>query len=140
MKPPLRTTEPVVTREFSLDTVKNGSRVIASKQVAIRNQAGEAQYLLTVLEDVTDKRRSEQRIAHMAHHDTLTGLPNRAAFNASFAATHSRKARAHDARFTVLSIDLNRFKETNDVYGHAVGDVLLQEVAHGDYRRSQEAP
>jgi diguanylate cyclase (GGDEF)-like protein/PAS domain S-box-containing protein len=130
----LGATDPVVTREFSLATSKSGARVIASKRVAIRNPSGEAQYLLTVLEDVTDTRRSAQRIAHMAHHDTLTGLPNRAAFNASFAAT-LEKARDNGERFTVLSIDLDRFKETNDVYGHAAGDVLLQEVA----RRLQTA-
>src|SRR5690606_28594037 len=74
------------------------------------------------------------RISHMAHHDTLTQLPNRAAFNACIEIT-LEKAAASDDPFSILSIDLNRFKETNDVYGHSAGDVLLQEVA----RRLQKA-
>lgn len=124
----------VVTPEFPLATAKNGTCVVTSKRVAIRDANGAAQYVLTVLEDVTEKRRAEERISHMAHHDTLTDLPNRAAFNAYFAATLAKAAASGD-RFTILSIDLNRFKETNDVYGHAAGDVLLQEAA----RRLQAA-
>ena len=118
----------IVTPEFELLTKTNGTRVVTSKRVAIRDDNGAAQYVLTVLEDVTDKRSVERRISHMAHHDTLTDLPNRAAFNAQFAATVTNAA-AHGERFAILSIDLDRFKETNDVYGHAAGDLLLQEVA-----------
>jgi diguanylate cyclase (GGDEF)-like protein len=69
-----------------------------------------------------------QKLYHIAHHDTLTGLPNRAAFNAYFAATLER-AGENGEQFTILSIDLDRFKETNDVYGHSAGDALLQKVA-----------
>lgn len=118
----------IETPEFSLVTPENGARVLASKRVAIRDGGGKPEYLLTVLEDVTEKRISEQKIAHMAHHDALTDLPNRAAFNACFADTIEKAAR-NDSPFTILSIDLARFKETNDVYGHSAGDALLQEVA-----------
>ena len=134
----LNSPEAIVTPEFELFTKKNGSRVVNSKRVAIRDASGAAQYVLTVLEDVTEKRRSEHRISHMAHHDTLTDLPNRAAFNARFAAT-IEKAAAHAGRFTILSIDLDRFKETNDVYGHAAGDTLLQEVARRLLGAAQDA-
>jgi diguanylate cyclase (GGDEF)-like protein len=85
-------------------------------------------------EDVTEQKRAEQRIAHMAHYDTLTDLPNRAAFKDSMAATLDRAA-ATGEQFAVLSIDLDRFKEANDTYGHLVGDALLNEVA----RRLQAA-
>lgn len=119
---------PISVREFPLVTDESGSRFVASQRVAIRDDDGKPQYLLTVLEDVTEKRRVEQRIAHMAHHDALTGLPNRAAFNSYVAATFERAA-AEGAQFTILAIDLNRFKETNDVYGHAAGDALLQTAA-----------
>ncbi|MDP2411767.1 MAG: EAL domain-containing protein [Pseudolabrys sp.] len=124
----LTSVEPFVNREFPWVSVKNVARVVSSKRVAIRDDTGKAQYLLTVLEDVTEMRRVEGRIAHLAHHDALTGLPNRAAFNACFAAT-LEKAAAQGDRFTLLSIDLDRFKEANDVYGHAAGDALLQEGA-----------
>jgi diguanylate cyclase (GGDEF)-like protein/PAS domain S-box-containing protein len=119
----------VITREFRLNTGNNGERLLASKRIAIRDDNGEAQYLLTVLEDVTEKRIAERKIAHMAHYDALTDLPNRAAFNCCFAATLENAAKTGE-QFTILSIDLARFKETNDVYGHAAGDALLQEVAH----------
>ena len=124
----LASTTVMVAREFPVFTPANGARVVTSKKVAIRDSGGEARYLLTVMEDVTEKRRSEEKIAYLAHHDTLTDLPNRAAFNARFAETLEQAAAA-GKRFTILSIDLDRFKETNDVYGHAAGDALLQKVA-----------
>lgn len=124
----------VIAREFPLPTPANGARFVTMRKVSIRDESGKPQYLLTVVDDVTERRRSEQLIARMAHFDTLTDLPNRAAFNAYFAATIER-AKAHGERFTILSIDLDRFKEANDVYGHAAGDALLQGAA----RRLQAA-
>ena len=124
----------MVVREFPLVAAGNVARVVSAKKVAIRDNDGEIQYLLTVLDDVTERRRSEQLISHMAHFDTLTDLPNRAAFNARFATTLERAA-VNGERFTILSIDLDRVKETNDVYGHSAGDALLQEGA----RRLQAA-
>ncbi len=79
-------------------------------------------------EDVTERRRAEKQIAHMAHHDLLTDLPNRAAFIERFAAVLDH-AVASGGSFAVLCIDLDRFKEVNDVFGHTVGDGLLREVA-----------
>ncbi|MEA2876379.1 MAG: diguanylate cyclase [Hyphomicrobiales bacterium] len=74
-----------------------------------------------------DKRAAE-RIAHMAHHDPLTGLPNRAAFAAQFATVLDRSAAAGSG-FAVVCIDLDRFKEINDLFGHAAGDLVLREVS-----------
>ena len=74
-----------------------------------------------------DKRAAE-RIAHMAHHDPLTGLPNRAAFTTQFATVLDRSAAAGSG-FAVLCIDLDRFKEINDLFGHAAGDLVLREVS-----------
>jgi diguanylate cyclase (GGDEF)-like protein/PAS domain S-box-containing protein len=130
----LQSDRPLILDNGSLHTPHNGVRLISSKRVVIRNDEGNPQYLLGVLEDVTERKRAEQRIAHLAHYDTLTELPNRAAFNECFADTIKRAA-ATNERFTVLSIDLDRFKEANDVYGHSVGDALLREVA----RRLQAA-
>ena len=75
----------------------------------------------------TDKRAAE-RIAHMAHHDPLTGLPNRAAFATQFATVLDRSAAAGSG-FAVLCIDLDRFKEINDLFGHAAGDRVLRDVS-----------
>lgn len=124
----LKTNAPIVVQEYSLARVGKASRIVTIKKVAIRDNEGVAQYVLTVLDDVTEQRRSQQLIAHMAHHDTLTDLPNRAAFNKQFAAAFAMSA-THGTCFTILSIDLNRFKEANDTYGHATGDKLLQMAA-----------
>ena len=77
---------------------------------------------------MTERKRARDQIAHLAHHDPLTDLPNRAAFNEQLAATLERAA-AGRQDFAVLCIDLDRFKEVNDVFGHAAGDALLCEIA-----------
>ena len=82
---------------------------------------------VTTFEDITDRRRSEQRIAHMAHHDPLTGLPNRMLFH-----DWMERAVAHlslGVPFAVLCLDLDHFKHVNDSLGHAMGDRLLCAVA-----------
>ena len=79
-------------------------------------------------EDVTERRRAEMQIEHLAHHDVLTGLPNRIAFNARLQSTLESAAAAQTG-FAVLCLDLDRFKEVNDVFGHAAGDALLRAVA-----------
>jgi len=78
-------------------------------------------------EDVTVARRTADRIAWLAEHDTLTGLPNRSAFAERLAAA----ARSSDGErgFAVLTIDLDRFKEVNDTLGHPCGDQILKEAA-----------
>jgi diguanylate cyclase (GGDEF)-like protein/PAS domain S-box-containing protein len=82
---------------------------------------------VTTCEDVTERRRSEARIAHMARHDGLTGLPNRLSFNA---ALDGALADAQGTgKLAVLGIDLDKFKEVNDLRGHAVGDKVLQTLA-----------
>jgi diguanylate cyclase (GGDEF)-like protein len=79
-------------------------------------------------EDVTERRRAAMQIEHLAHHDVLSGLPNRIAFNQRLQATLENAA-ATGSGFAVLCLDLDRFKEVNDVFGHAAGDALLREVA-----------
>jgi diguanylate cyclase (GGDEF)-like protein len=79
-------------------------------------------------EDVTERRHAEKQIAYMAHHDLLTDLPNRAAFTERFVAVLDHAASSGES-FAVLCIDLDRFKEVNDVFGHSVGDGLLREVS-----------
>ena len=86
---------------------------------------------LTALHDVSERvrvleerRKSERKISHLAMHDGLTGLPNRSAFNIRFTEEIDR-ARANNGEFHLLTLDLDRFKEVNDVFGHHIGDGLL---------------
>jgi diguanylate cyclase (GGDEF)-like protein len=100
----------------------------------VLDDAGEPQYLIKTHEDVTDRRQTESRMAHMAYHDGLTDLPNRAAFLQAL--TQMIEAcEGTDEEFAVLSIDLDGLKEINDVFGHATGDKLLIEVG----RRIQDS-
>lgn len=81
----------------------------------------------STLEDITDRKRSEERIAHLAHYDALTDLPNRVMFRERLEA---EIATIHDsARFAILYIDIDEFKSVNDTLGHAIGDELLKIVA-----------
>ena len=83
---------------------------------------------LTTFEDITERRRSEKQIAHMALHDSLTGLPNRSHFNRWLDRTLDQ-ARGSGRRVAAIVVDLDRFKEINDTCGHGVGDMVLQHLA-----------
>ncbi len=83
---------------------------------------------LTTHEDITDRARNEKRIAFLAQHDLLTGLANRALFAEKLEDAATRLQR-HGTTFTVLMLDLDKFKNVNDTLGHPAGDQLLVEVA-----------
>ena len=105
-----------------------GLRLFLTRRMTVADEAGEPQYLIKTYEDVTDRRQTESRMAHMAYHDGLTDLPNRAAFLQAL----TQMIEACDGsneEFAVLSVDLDGLKEVNDVFGHATGDRLLVEVA-----------
>jgi diguanylate cyclase (GGDEF)-like protein/PAS domain S-box-containing protein len=77
--------------------------------------------------DITESRRNAARIAHMAHHDALTGLPNRTRFADRLAEAIGRQKRGAGS-FVLLCLDLDKFKIVNDTLGHPVGDALLCEA------------
>ncbi len=78
--------------------------------------------------DVTERRRAEARLTHMARHDALTGLPNRVLYREQVEARLKTLDLFGDG-FAVLLFDLDNFKGVNDTHGHSVGDQLLQETA-----------
>jgi diguanylate cyclase (GGDEF)-like protein/PAS domain S-box-containing protein len=124
----LRTRDLQTLTEHTVRTPHNGTRILTTKNLSIADETGEQRYLLSLAEDITERKEALARIEHMAHHDVLTDLPNRAAF-AERLARAIDAARAVKESFAVLSIDLDRFKEINDTFGHAMGDDLLRGLA-----------
>jgi diguanylate cyclase (GGDEF)-like protein len=90
--------------------------------------AGKQHHAIAV-RDLRARKQAEQHISFLAHHDALTGLPNRSSFNMKLD-QEIEKALASGQRLAVLCLDLDRFKEVNDLFGHAAGDTALQTVAN----------
>jgi len=124
-------------QEIELHTKSGETRLVWLSLDTLRTRSGEIEYFVALLNDVTDIRRSRAQLEHVATHDSLTGLPNRALFESRLGQALSR-ARRHDTRGAVLLLDLDRFKQVNDSLGHSVGDGLLIEVAKRLQRASRQ--
>ncbi len=81
-----------------------------------------------LVQDVTDRQQLHEQLLHQAHHDLLTGLPNRLLLEDRMQQSFAQAAR-HGQQAAVLCLDLDRFKQVNDTFGHDAGDVCLQQVA-----------
>jgi len=101
---------------------------VANRAQVHREPGGRAVRLVGVAMDITDRKIAEQRIAHMAHHDALTGLPNRVLLRDRIQQAIAQ-AHRNGSQLAVPFIDLDRFKTINDSLGHQLGDRLLQSVA-----------
>jgi len=89
---------------------------------------GKSRLFTGILRDISERKEAEARISRLAHHDTLTGLPNRNLLTDRI--THAlARVRRHGGHLAVLYVDLDRFKPINDHLGHEAGDAVLREVA-----------
>ena len=94
----------------------------------VRNTAGEPQYFIIQIQDITDRKYIEEQLIYIASHDPLTGLLNRQQFHDRLAETLA-STRRHGTKLALMFLDLDRFKLINDTLGHRIGDLLLEAVA-----------
>ncbi len=95
---------------------------------AVRDEAGKTTHYIGVFTDISERKQSEARIHHLAHHDVLTGLPNRLLLEDRVSQAMLKSKRS-SRPMALVFIDLDRFKNINDTLGHEVGDNLLVQAA-----------
>ena len=115
-------------REVFINRRRDGSLFYEEKTITpIRDARGEITHFISTGRDITERVRAQERLQYLAHHDVLTGLPNRVLFLDRLNQAMAR-ARRHGRTVAVLFMDLDRFKVINDSLGHAVGDGILREL------------
>lgn len=108
---------------------KNGEYFATLQSItSVKNDKGKANGYVSVFSDISERKKNEMRLAHLASHDALTSLPNRIHFHDNLEQA-IRVAKRNNQKLAVLFLDLNDFKIVNDTLGHKIGDALLQEIA-----------
>ena len=101
-----------------------------------RMQSGGRDLAFSLVQDVTERQELHLRLSRQAHYDPLTGLANRAWLETKLRETLAHSAR-HGRRSALICLDIDRFKQINDTYGHGVGDLCLQEIARRLQQRAR---
>jgi diguanylate cyclase (GGDEF)-like protein/PAS domain S-box-containing protein len=114
--------------EVEHDFATIGRRIMLLNARQIQRVSGKERIILLAIEDITERRQSEEKIRQMAFHDSLTGLPNRKLFSdrLSIVLAHAQR---NQKKVGIAMLDLDNFKDVNDTLGHDVGDILLKATA-----------
>ena len=108
---------------------KDGSKIwLLENARVVRDASGATLYYEGTVADITDRKAAEEKVQHLAYYDALTGLPNRTLLQDRLTKALA-SARRRKEKVALLFLDLDRFKDVNDAFGHSLGDLLLQEVA-----------
>ncbi len=113
----------------SLQLAEGDCLWLEMNKIPLRDGQGHIIGVLGSFEDITERKRTEQRLVYLAHYDELTGLPNRSLFYEK-AVLAIRDAKQQGKLIGLMFVDLDHFKYVNDTLGHVVGDILLKKVAH----------
>ena len=124
----VRSGEPLIDVEQFIVDVTGRRKWLSTTKMPFRNEAGEIIGIVGICRDVTERKRAEDQIYFMAHHDALTGLPNRSVLMDRLTQA-LLQAERNGHQVTTIFIDLDNFKLVNDSQGHSAGDKLLRVVA-----------
>ncbi len=124
----LRSGRPLLDCEEEIIDGQAQRRTMLTSKFPLHDARGVARHVLTTSFDISERKRAEEALRYLAHHDTLTRLPNRLFLQTVLEKELARSAGTGQA-FALHFIDLDRFKTINDGFGHDHGDILLKEVA-----------
>jgi diguanylate cyclase (GGDEF)-like protein/PAS domain S-box-containing protein len=123
----IKTQAPLPSFEEEITDLTGSKRIFLTTKTPLRHGSGKVIGVLTSSLDISDRKLAEDHLFHLAHHDTLTGLPNRALL-ADGVRREIARTRRGDRPFALHLIDLDSFKNINDGLGHEIGDQYLVEI------------